>query len=246
MSKYTTGEVAKICGVTVRTVQYYDQRSILIPSELTEGGRRLYSEDDVKKLKIICFLRDLGLPINTIAEILKEEDPHSVISLLLAEHEQTLKAELDECQKKYDSIKALKKEIKEIDDFSVNSIGDIAHIMKSKDKLRKIRISIALVGIIGGIVEVATAVLWGITGIWIPFAVSYVVIAAVCFFWLLPYYYKNIAYICPNCHEVFKPSFKEVLWANHTSKTRKLTCTHCHKKGWCVETYDESSEKSNL
>ena len=41
MSKYTTGEVAKLCGVTVRTVQYYDTRGILAPSELSEGGRRL-------------------------------------------------------------------------------------------------------------------------------------------------------------------------------------------------------------
>lgn len=57
MSKYTTGEIAKLCGVSVRTVQYYDERGILIPSELSEGGRRLYSEDDYKKLKIICFLR---------------------------------------------------------------------------------------------------------------------------------------------------------------------------------------------
>ena len=56
MSKYTTGEIAKLCGVSVRTVQYYDERGILIPSELSEGGRRLYSEDDYKKLKIICFL----------------------------------------------------------------------------------------------------------------------------------------------------------------------------------------------
>ena len=45
MSKYTTGEIAKLCGVSVRTVQYYDTRNILTPSELTEGGRRLYSED---------------------------------------------------------------------------------------------------------------------------------------------------------------------------------------------------------
>lgn len=45
MSKYTTGEIAKLCGVSVRTVQYYDTRGILTPSELTEGGRRLYSED---------------------------------------------------------------------------------------------------------------------------------------------------------------------------------------------------------
>ena len=60
MSKYTTGEIAKLCGVTVRTVQYYDTRGILVPTELSEGGRRLYSEDDLKRMKVICFLRDLG------------------------------------------------------------------------------------------------------------------------------------------------------------------------------------------
>ncbi|MBR1845644.1 MAG: MerR family DNA-binding transcriptional regulator, partial [Oscillospiraceae bacterium] len=37
--KYSTGEVAKRCGVTVRTVQYYDTRGILVPAELSEGGR---------------------------------------------------------------------------------------------------------------------------------------------------------------------------------------------------------------
>ena len=56
MSKYTTGELAKLCGVTVRTVQYYDNRGILVPSGLTEGGRRLYSGEDLKKMIIICFL----------------------------------------------------------------------------------------------------------------------------------------------------------------------------------------------
>ena len=72
MSKYSTGEIAKLCSVTVRTVQYYDTRGILIPSELSEGGRRLYSEDDLKRMKIICFLRELDLPIGVIAQILKE------------------------------------------------------------------------------------------------------------------------------------------------------------------------------
>ena len=67
MSQYTTGELAKLCGVTVRTVQYYDARNILMPSALTEGGRRLYSEEDLKRMKVICFLRELELPSNTIA-----------------------------------------------------------------------------------------------------------------------------------------------------------------------------------
>lgn len=88
MSKYTTGEIAKLCGVSVRTVQYYDERGILIPSELSEGGRRLYSEDDYKKLKIICFLRDAGISIKSIGELLSESNPSSVISVLLEKQEQ--------------------------------------------------------------------------------------------------------------------------------------------------------------
>lgn len=47
MSLYTTGELAKKCNVSVRTIQYYDERGILVPTDLTEGGRRLFSEEDV-------------------------------------------------------------------------------------------------------------------------------------------------------------------------------------------------------
>ena len=94
MSKYTTGEIAKLCGVSVRTVQYYDTRGILTPSELTEGGRRLYSEDDLKRMKIICFLRDAGISINNIGELLSEDDPSSVISVLLEQQEQLLREEV--------------------------------------------------------------------------------------------------------------------------------------------------------
>lgn len=74
MSKYTTGEIAKLCNVTVRTVQYYDTHGILVPSELSEGGRRLYSEEDVRRLQIISFLRDLGLSIDIISQLLAEEN----------------------------------------------------------------------------------------------------------------------------------------------------------------------------
>ncbi len=242
MSKYTTGELAKICGVTVRTVQYYDTRGVLIPSELSEGGRRLYSEDDVKKMKVICFLREIGLQINTIAQILEDEDPHSVVSILVEQHEQTLKEELECTQHKLDAIRTLKGELKSVDDFSVNSIGDIANIMKTKDKMRKVRINMAIYAILGGIGEIATIALWVVKGWWIPFVVAYAIILAVGVLWLLPYYFKKVSYICPSCHEVFKPKFWEFFFAGHTPKTRKLTCPHCEGKKWCVETYDENSD----
>ena len=108
MSKYTTGEIAKLCGVTVRTVQYYDTRGILIPSELSEGGRRLYSEDDLKRLKVICFLRELDIPIDDISQILKEEHPEKVIELLIEQQESVLSDESNEKQAKLEKLQELK------------------------------------------------------------------------------------------------------------------------------------------
>ncbi|ABF38589.1 TPA: MerR family transcriptional regulator [Streptococcus pyogenes] len=60
---YSTGELANLAGVSIRTVQYYDQRGILIPTALTAGGRRLYTDSDLEQLRMICFLRDLGFSI---------------------------------------------------------------------------------------------------------------------------------------------------------------------------------------
>lgn len=240
MSKYTTGEIAKLCGVTVRTVQYYDSRNILVPSELSEGGRRLYSEEDLKRMKIICFLRGLDLTLNAIAQLLSEEDPASVIDLLLQQQAQSLRQEIGARQEKLDKLEELQRELKGVARFSVESIGDIANIMESKKKLRKMRSIILTVGIVMDIVEVATLILWMETGIWWPFALGmgFVVAAGV---WISRYYYKRVAYICPKCHEVFKPRFGEMFWANHTPKTRRLRCPHCEHKGFCVEVYRQEA-----
>ena len=91
MSLYTTGELAKKCNVSVRTIQYYDERGILVPTDLTEGGRRLFSEKDVATLETICFLRDLDISIKDIAEILESDESKKVIELLLDELNKTFR-----------------------------------------------------------------------------------------------------------------------------------------------------------
>ena len=238
MPKYTTGEIAKLCGVTVRTVQYYDTRGILIPSELTDGGRRLYTEEDVSRLKIICFLRELGLPIDAISQLLSEEDPGSVISILLEQQENVLKDEIGERQEKLDKLEALRQGLKDVKHFSVEDIGSIAHTMENKKKLQKVRRTMLLTGIPVTLLEIGSIILWIKTGIWWPFAL-YWVIAIPYGILISRYYFRNVAYICPQCHEVFRPSFREVFWAPHTPSTRKLTCTKCGHHGFCVETYGE-------
>ncbi len=238
MSKYTTGEIAKRCGVSVRTVQYYDSRNILVPSELSEGGRRLYSEDDLKRMRIICFLREAGIPINSIGELFAEEHPEKVISILLDQQEQTLREELEQQQKKLRIVETIKRELKEVKNFSVESIGDIAYVMKNKNKLSKMRWLMVLTGIPVTALQWVSIVLWITHGLWWLFAIW----ACVAVPWGIVvsiHYFKRVAYICPECHEVFKPKLKETFFAYHTPKMRRLTCPKCGHKGLCVEVYAE-------
>ena len=236
MPQYTTGELAKECGVTVRTVQFYDQKGILVPSALTEGGRRLYSGEDLKKMRIICFLRDTGLSLDTIGQLLREEDPGSVISVLLAQQEQLLQEEIGERREKLDRLTELKKGLKDTAPFSLETIGDIANTMESKKKLTAVHRNMILPAIPLGILQWAAILLWIFKGIWWPF-IAWVVLVIPFGFWATRYYYRKTAYICPQCHEVFRPTMKEMIFVNHTQKTRKLTCTKCGHHGFCVETY---------
>lgn len=244
MSKYTTGEIAKLCGVSVRTVQYYDSRNILVPSELSDGGRRLYSEDDLKRMRIICFLREAGVSINSISELFSEQHPEKIISILLDQQERALQEELAEGQKKLGMIETIKREVKEIKNFSVKSIGDIAYAMKNKNELRKMRWIMVLSGILVTALQWTSIVLWITNGLWWLF----VIWACVALPWgvlMSIYYFKHVAYICPECHEVFQPEFKEMFWAYHTPKMRRLTCTKCSHKGLCVEVYADKEDKNN-
>ena len=236
MSKYTTGEMAKLCGVTVRTVQYYDTRGILVPSELSEGGRRLYSEEDMKRMKIICFLRELDLSIDAISQILKEEHPEKVISLLIEQQESVLSDAITEKQEKLERLHELKNGLKEKEDFSLETIGDIAVIMEGKKKLKKMRLMMILTGLPVTALQWFSIFLWIVKGIWWPFVI-WALVAVVWGTLVIRYYFEHVKYICPECHEVFKPTLKEVFWANHTPNTRKLTCTACGHKGFCVEVW---------
>lgn len=236
MSKYTTGEVAKLCGVTVRTVQYYDTRKILVPSELSEGGRRLYSERDLKRMKIICFLRELDLPLNTIAKLLAEEHPEDVIDLLLQQQENDLREELRTRQEKLAKLEQLRRGLQSVEDFSVESIGDIAYAMENKKKMRKLHTILLLSALPVSVIQWTSIILWITKGIWWPFVI-WAVVALPYAIWVSNFYFKRVAYICPKCHEVFKPKLKEAFWANHTPTLRKLTCPCCGHKGFCVETY---------
>ena len=63
-------EVAKLSGVTVRTLHYYDEIGLLKPNKITEAGYRVYSNEDLETLQQILFFRELDFQLNEIKEIM--------------------------------------------------------------------------------------------------------------------------------------------------------------------------------
>lgn len=63
-------EVAKLTGITVRTLHYYDEIGLLKPSETTEAGYRLYSKEALETLQQILFFREVDFSLSEIKEIM--------------------------------------------------------------------------------------------------------------------------------------------------------------------------------
>jgi DNA-binding transcriptional MerR regulator len=70
--KYLVGEVAKACGLTIRTLQHYDNIGLLPSSGRTEGGRRYYTSEDMLRLSQIVFYRSIGIPLSDIRDRLPD------------------------------------------------------------------------------------------------------------------------------------------------------------------------------
>ena len=249
MSLYTTGELAKKCNVSVRTIQYYDERGILVPTDLTEGGRRLFSEKDVATLETICFLRDLDISIKDIAEILESDESKKVIELLLDELNKNLQADIKKKTEQLEKIKNIRNFLTSFKDGSQKTIHDISSIMEDdrvvrnirgimeeKEKRKKMYKKMLIVGIPVEITGIVTFVIGILQGIWIPFFVT-TAVYTICAVFLANYWYKRIEYICPECHTRFQPRKMETLLANHNPKMRKLTCPSCRRKIWSLEVY---------
>lgn len=72
--EYTINKVAKISGVSTRTLRYYDEIGLLKPKRINSSGYRIYSQNEIDKLQQILFYKELDLPLNRINEIMNNQD----------------------------------------------------------------------------------------------------------------------------------------------------------------------------
>lgn len=89
---WSINEVARLSGVTSRALRHYDAIGLLKPAWTADGGRRFYEQEQLLRLQRILLLRELGLGLDAIAEVLAAQDAHSAVEVL-RQHSAWLRSE---------------------------------------------------------------------------------------------------------------------------------------------------------
>lgn len=235
---YTTGSLAESCGVTKRTVQYYDKENIVKPSKMSEGGRRLYTEEDVKKFKLVCLYRNLELPLKEIKHILNSDDQYKMLVNLLTEHQSSIDDQIKSLTELKERLSAVLEEIIVNKTISIANEEELEQLIIRKKRHEKIdRMTYLLLAF-----YVVILFLSCIVGSLLSGTTMYLVIGGNIFllFALIFFHSAQNAYVCPDCNKKFTISFlKDMVTLNNGKKGKYLKCPHCHQKNWLAETFKD-------
>lgn len=79
--EYTVSELAKLAGITSRTLRYYDEIGLLSSKRMSSNGYRIYGQKEVDRLQQILFYRELGIPLDEVGRILSDKDFDDLFAL---------------------------------------------------------------------------------------------------------------------------------------------------------------------
>ncbi|TME62193.1 MAG: MerR family transcriptional regulator [Chloroflexi bacterium] len=115
---YRIGELASKVGLTERTIRYYEERGLLESVKRLDGGQRVYTDDDVRRLKFIQKLKVLGLSLAEMQELETLYGRHHTnakvlprLIELLDAHQRTVNERLSELAALRDEIRAYRQHV---------------------------------------------------------------------------------------------------------------------------------------
>lgn len=87
---YTVKELARLAGITARTLHYYDEIGLLKPSHVGDNGYRYYEEESVLRMQQILLYRQMEMPLEDIKKLMGRRD-FDVLSALESHKKEMLK-----------------------------------------------------------------------------------------------------------------------------------------------------------
>ncbi len=109
---YRIGELSAKVGLTERTIRYYEERGLLDSVKRLDGGQRVYTDDDVRRLKFIQKLKVLGLTLAEMQELETLYGRHRTNAKVLPRLVELLDAHLTTVSERLAELTALRDEIR--------------------------------------------------------------------------------------------------------------------------------------
>ncbi|HEV8535036.1 MAG TPA: MerR family transcriptional regulator [Candidatus Limnocylindria bacterium] len=109
---YRIGELAAKLGLTERTIRYYEERGLLESVKRLDGGQRVYTDDDLRRLKFIQKLKVLGLSLAEMQELETLYRRHRTNAKVLPRLIELLDAHLATTSERLAELNALREEIR--------------------------------------------------------------------------------------------------------------------------------------
>lgn len=110
-SQFTIGEMSRRVGLTPRTIRYYEGIGLLNSVRRVEGGRRVYTEQDLRRLKFIKRLKVLGLALEEMKELEELYLAHRSNEMVLPRLVELLDSHLENIESRITQLKILKRDI---------------------------------------------------------------------------------------------------------------------------------------
>ncbi len=108
---YQIGEVAKMLNITPRTIRYYEELKLMDEPLRIDNGIRLYSKDDIRRLKFILKLKELGLTLKEMLELADIYNEHKQEKTILPRLIELLDAHISKIDKKISRLASLRNDI---------------------------------------------------------------------------------------------------------------------------------------
>ena len=112
VGQYRIGELASRVGLTERTIRYYEELGLLESVKRLDGGTRVYTDDDVRRLKFIRKLKTLGLSLHEMRELEDMYRRHRSNRGVLPRLMELLDAHLETIDTRMAELRAVRDEIR--------------------------------------------------------------------------------------------------------------------------------------
>ena len=126
--QWKVGELAKMAGITIRTLRFYDQIGLYSPSGYSPSGYRLYTEKDISRLQQILSLKELGLSLEQIKAVMAG-DQLSLLDIVSLQVDR-LKENIRTQQKLLNELENVSSRMQRNEPFTVEYFMNIMRMMR--------------------------------------------------------------------------------------------------------------------